>query len=83
VLISYEHSEPSKEPTAAVNAARRILTERFGAPSRDGTSNDWLWLFPTTTIRLSVLFIEDISSSAFICFTATAEAPKLDRPSAF
>jgi len=81
VLINHEQSDVSQAPTAAFNAAKRILVERFGTPARDGTSDDWLWQFPTTTIRLSTLFMEDSVSNACIIFAATSDAAS--RPSAF
>lgn len=83
VLLNHESDELSSEPIQQVNAARKLLSEKFGAATRDGTSNTWYWEFPSTTIMIHTYFIEDITSSAFIRFFAPGEMPGPEKVSAF
>jgi hypothetical protein len=82
VLIKHEE-ELDKEPTGAFNTARRVLSERFGQPKREGTSDTLVWAFPTTTITLSMFYIENILATVGIGFKPTSIAPTQTRPAAF
>ncbi len=55
VLISYEE-DPDRSPKAALNAAIKMLTEKFGNPKRIGASDDLQWKFSTTTIEIGETF---------------------------
>jgi hypothetical protein len=82
VMIKHD-GELDKEPIGAFNTARRVLSERFGQPKRDGTSDTLVWAFSTTTIMLTMFYIEDIMSVVGIGFHPTAIAPTQMRPAAF
>ena len=82
VMIKHEE-ELDKEPTGALNTARRVLSERFGQPKREGTSDTLVWAFPTTTIRLTMHYIEDIMAAVGVAFNPTSIAPTQTRPAAF
>jgi hypothetical protein len=79
VVIKHE-GELDKEPTGALNTARRVLSERFGKPKREGTSDTLVWAFPTTTIDLSM---SNILAQVSVAFNPTSIAPTQTRPAAF
>jgi hypothetical protein len=71
VLIRCEELKPDGYPARQFTAAKKILSERFGQPTRVGTTDDFQWKFPTTTITLSVIFIADLYSLVAISFMPT------------
>jgi hypothetical protein len=83
VLLKHDAEELSSLPTRQLDSARKLLSEKFGPPRRDGTSEDWVWAFPSTTIMLQTFFIEEIVSSAIIRFFAPGEMPGPQEVSAF
>jgi hypothetical protein len=77
--LSHANSTVAHPATAAFSGVQKVLAERFGTPSRDGTSEYLLWVFPTI-IRLSNFFLDDIDSSIFIIFSQTKNTPVSNRP---
>ncbi|WP_092090416.1 hypothetical protein [Bradyrhizobium brasilense] len=70
VLIRHDSD---REPVRAFTAAKSLLSERFGSPERQGTTDEFFWRFPTTTISLSTIFLRGISlSHVVIVFIPTA-----------
>jgi hypothetical protein len=82
VLISYEE-DPDRSPTSAFKAALKLLTEKFGSPERIGTSDEFQWRFPTTTIEASTMFVEGVASSVHIRFFPSEESASRTQIAAF
>lgn len=83
VLLSHEAGSASEVSIVALTA-NAILTEKFGIPARDGTTDDFIWDFPSTRITLSSLIIESIGTfSTYILFARGAPWPRPVSPAAF
>src|SRR5947209_7188490 len=82
VLVS-NIGDPQLGCAGAVAAARKLLTERFGTPERIGSSDGWQWVFPTTTIEIFALEIEDISADTYVRFFPTKTGRASKQTSAF
>lgn len=67
VLIQYEDLNLS-DPHTAFRTAEKILSEKFGKPARVGTSDEWVWQFPTTEIFLNKFYMPEIASEVHIRF---------------
>lgn len=76
VLITHDDLDLA-DPQRAFEAARRMLTERFGKPERVGTTDAWLWAFKSTYIYLEKIYLPDIVGSAYIRFRP---ANRADQP---
>lgn len=73
VLVRYEDLD-LRDPDPAFRTAKNILSETFGKPARDGTSDDWVWRFPTTVIEISKSYMPELWSAVYIRFRpATTE----------
>lgn len=83
VLVQHMPEDQRSEPKDAFNTAKKLLSERFGAPERQGTSDTWLWRFPTTVIDLQYFYIEDIMSVVAVRYIPTARYEFPDVVSAF
>jgi hypothetical protein len=68
--VMIRHEAPAdKEPTTEFRSTMQILSERFGSPTRLGTSDTWAWSFPTTTIYLDTFCLQDMASYVAIRFS--------------
>ena len=82
VLIAYD-ADGTENLSGAFKAARKMLQEKFGEPVRLGTSDNWAWIFPTTTIVLSSLAIEEITYRVTVMYRPTSSTSKFEKLSAF
>jgi hypothetical protein len=82
VMIRHEAS-PDKEPAAEFRSTIQILSGKFGQPKRVGTSESWLWTFPTTTIYLDTFCIQDMASFVAIRFTPSSRGTPIKELAAF
>ena len=82
-LIRHQADDVDRAPLGAFRAAQSILSERFGNPRRLGTSNAFVWEFPTTTIELETFFIEGVVSEVPIRFFPSAPGASKPPPAAF
>jgi len=82
VLIKHD-ADPHTKPTKAFSSALKLLTEKLGKPERAGTSDEFVWKFPTTTVCLSVYFSEEILSFVSVIYCPTASYQPKDKRSAF
>lgn len=82
VLIAYD-ADDATDLAGALKATRKVLQEKFGEPTRVGTSDDWAWTFPTTTILLSSLAIEDITYRVAVIYRPTSNTSHSNKVSAF
>ena len=82
VLIRHD-GEPDENQADAANSSRRILTEKYGVPQREGTTNAWIWRFPTTTIVMSHHVIADLFSFTAIAYMPTEDYTGPMKPPAF
>ena len=75
VLIMHEANLDSR-PKKEFDAALLVLRERFGSPQRVGTSENMVWIFPSTTIAIGITYIDGIMSFLSIRFFPTVAGTK-------
>ena len=82
VIVTHD-ADPSFESTGPRDQAIEILSEKFGRPSRVGTSDTWRWHFPTTTIDVVHVHIPDNIAKISVRYFPTSRSVATDRASAF
>lgn len=82
VLIRHEDAT-NRPQEMQFQETLEIIAEKFGQPARIGTSNEWMWEFPTTTIFLEAFYIEDIASFIAVRFTPSQQHTAIRQQSAF
>ena len=79
--VTVRHTDtPGTPMQVPFSVAMKVLTERFGPPAREGTSNTFIWQFPTTTIKLDMFDIQQVLSAVGIIFFPTAYYHATDIP---
>ena len=82
VLIKCEmHS--NEDPSPIIDECKTVLSERYKPVERLGTSDQWMICYPTTSILLTSLLIDDDAYWVSIIFMRTSEAQVGDESAAF